>query len=312
MATFREHIAHILSKGVATTNRFEVQIGVPAALQKKLRELNSESSGGGGGSLSNILISTILPKSKNTSRSGSLSIMVDEIPLPGKTLPTTDIRYNSDVYRMPYGSLYDTQTIVFGCTSDMYEKFVIDLWLDCIFDPNNHEIEYQDQYATTIKINFLDKQDRTVHSVTWEDAYPIAIDPVQLSNSNASEYAKISATFTFKRWKPAYEFNDPSSVSGLSQTPLGPFITPILSNPIVQGALETLEEFTGIDLEGEGVAIYNQIDSIMKGATGTSINKLSSILNGILSDIESNSKLSTSDQRNLVELVQRLLGKLKG
>tara|TARA_B100000929_G_scaffold290599_1_gene284887 strand:- start:44656 stop:45615 length:960 start_codon:yes stop_codon:yes gene_type:complete len=319
MPDFRERIEHIMKKGVATNNRFQVIIPIPQSIISRINELENIPERRDSGSPSpsspiDAVKTFFVPEDKSQKNMAkALDLMIDETPLPSKNLATTEIRYNGDFYKIPYATLYEEQEFSFLCSRDMFEKMIIDMWMDFIFDPIKHEISYMDEYSTDITLNLLDEQDNVTYSVVFRDAFPITCNSIPLSNQTRDEFANVSTAFAFKRWENANNnITIDDGVNSLSQTPLGPLVTPILANPAVQEALSVFEDTTGIDLDGEAANIYNMIDDVIKGATGTSTNKLASLLNSFKFDINQNGKLSSQDQGNLIKLVDNAIDKLKG
>lgn len=314
MATLQQFISHVSKHGLATTNRFRVVIPLPEMLDRKTANVNQEKTSSIFGSDVIKFVQSYVG-SGTTEISRGLDIMVEESPLPAKTLATTEIKYNSDFQKIPYYNVYDDLRFSFRCSKDMYEKNIIDEWMNTIFNPVTHEIEYYDNYVTNITIEQLNNQDNVVYSVILKGAYPMICNEIPLSNNERDTYALLSVNFAYSRWIRVGEDEDlDESQSGLadalSQTPLGPSVTPILSNPAVERGLEVLEANTGIDLEGEAVNIYNQIDGIVRGTTGTSINKSISILNGIKGQISVNGEITDQQQAELIDIVDKILDKL--
>jgi hypothetical protein len=241
-----------------------------------------------------------------------LDIMVESTDIPGKNLTTTEIKYNGDFYKVPYAVVYETQQIMFKCSRDMYEKNIIDDWMNLIFDPTTHEVAYMDDYATNIIINQLNEQDEIVYSIILKDAFPTMCAPMTVSNEDRDTYARLQCQFMYRRWIRAEEnVNNGNGVSSLTQTPFGPIVAPFLSNPAVQRALDTVENQTGLDLEGEAVNIYNGIDEVVRNTTGSSVNRSASVLEGMKAQIGTNGKISNDQKGKLIGKVDDILSNLR-
>jgi hypothetical protein len=165
--------------------------------------------------------------------------------------------------------------------------------------------------SPSIEIQQLNELDQVTHKVIIKDAFPVDISTMQLSNESNDEYHKISVTFAYRKWTTA-EVTQPSGVGSLAQTPLGPFTTPILSNPAVQRGIDFVETqfLGGASLEGEAVDIYNMVDDVVKNTTGQSTNKSASLLNGIKANLDLNNVISSDQKAQLIGLIDGTLDKL--
>lgn len=311
MSTTQEHFAHILKHGLARSNRFQILIPLPNSL---LSDTSNESQQKTSTWFNNDVIRLI------SSFSGSgpeitrgLDLMIESTELPGKNLNTTDVRYNGDFYKLPYAVVYPMQQFTFKVSGDMHEKNIIDEWVNRIYNPVTHEVAYMDDYCVNITINQLDEYDRIVYSVLLRDAFPTMVNPLTVSNEEMNQFHKLVTMFSYRRWERVGEKENTADngVDSLSQTVLGPILTPILSNPVVKEALTVFENATGIDLEGEAVGIYNQIDQILRQTTGGSINSTVGIIEQIKASIGLNGKLTNIQKAELIQIVNKVLTSLK-
>jgi|SRR5690554_2432273 len=315
MASFQDHIQYLIKHSLARTNRFQVIIPLPRALQDMVADPESDNERGFAeriiGTEGVKIVKSFLGGGTEITR--GLDVMVESTDIPGKNLTTTEIKYNGDFYKIPYSVVYETQQFMFKCSRDMYEKNIMDEWMNLIFDPTKHEIAYMDDYATDITINQLNEQDQIVYSVILKDSFPIMCAPMTVSNEDKDTYARLQCQFMYRRWIRADDnINDADGVSSLTQTPLGPIVAPFLSNPAVQRALDTVKNQTGLDLEGEAVNIYNGIDNIVKSTTGSSINRSASLLEGMKAQIGSNGKISADQKGKLIGKIDDILSNLRG
>ena len=309
--SLQRYIAHITKYSVARTNRFQVLIPLPAAMQSKISEANQSK-------LNTILNSDIIKVlssyigGSSTDVTRGLELMCEQTELPGKAITTADVKYNGDFIKLPYSVVYAAQQFTFTVSRDMYEKNVIDEWMNLIYNPVTHEIGYHDDFVSNIIVNQLDMNDNVVHSILLRDAYPMITNPLVVSNAESDQAHKLMSMFAYRRWERISEAeNDTTDVTRLAETPLGPYVAPILSNPAVQKALEVFEANTGIDLEGEAVAVYNQLDGIVTATTGTSVNKTASLIEQIRARTLNNNKISSQQKAELIELIDTLLNNLR-
>lgn len=311
MSNKQEHFAHVLKHGLSRSNRFQILIPLPQALLGK--SANIEQSKTSTSMFGDVikLISSFNGTSTEVTR--GLDLMIESTELPGKNLNTSDIRYNGDFYKIPYSVVYPAQQFTFRVSRDLHEKNLIDEWMNKIYNPITHEVAYMDDYCTNITINQLDEQDRIVYSVLLRDAFPMMCNPLNLSNEESNQFHRLATMFAYRRWERVGEgenMGQTGLLGSLSQTVLGPIVTPILSNPVVKEALSTFEGYTGINLEGEAVGIYNQINQVLLQTTGTSINDTAGLIGQIRAGIAVNGKLNNTQKAELIQIATGVLGAL--
>lgn len=309
MSSTNEHFAHILKHGLAKNNRFQVIIPLPPALQSQTSNVLQEKASSILGEDVVSMVKSFVGGSNEITR--GLDMMIEQTILPGKNIVTSDIRYNSDYYKLPYGVVYEAQSFTFRSSKDLHEKNILDKWMELIFNPVTHEVAYMDDFATNIVINQLDEQDNVVYTVILRDAYPTICDSMPLTNEDQDTVHRITCQFMYRRWDKGQTTGSSGLIDSLSQTPLGPYVTPVLSNPAVQKGLEVFEDNTGLDLEGEAVNIYNQVDSIVRETTDTSINQSVSIIENIKASTKVNGRVSNDQKAKVIGVIDNALGGLR-
>lgn len=316
MATLLQSVKHVTKHGLARTNRFNVIITLPTQLQEILNKKNGKDDDKEGNFLEDTigefgvnLVKAYLGSGVEVVR--GLDIMCESAEFPGKSLSTSETKYNSDYINMPYGITYAPVTITFVVSRDFLEKNIIDRWQNLIIDPVTHDVGYFEEYVSpVIEIQQLNEQDKVTHKVQIVDAFPSEITSMALSNADSDTYHRMSVTFIYRAWNND-KIEQPTGVAALSETPLGPLVTPILGNPAVQKAMGFVEEQFDIDsLEGEAVEIYNQVDGIVRNTTGQSTNKSVGLLNGIKAQTDLNQFISSDQKAKVFELIDGTIGRL--
>lgn len=312
MAKYKEHMRSIIEKGFARPNRFNVIIELPSVLVEPPRnsvgnviidEVSNRSNFFKKGAE---LVRDILGKSGLTR---NISLSTEQTELPGKNLSTVDIKYNGDYFKLPYGQVYSVHPFTFRVSQDMYEKTIIDQWMNTIYNPELHVLGYYDDIVSRVTIEQLDLNDNVVESIILYDAFPIVVNPLVLSDADNNSIHKLFVQFAYKKWGKTEDEATGGLYGALAQTPLGPFVSPILSNPLVQRGLEVLEKQTGLDLEGEAVDIYNQVDSVVRNTTGASINESVNVLNKVKVDLDMNTRVSIPNKNTITGVVDKVLSR---
>jgi hypothetical protein len=167
----------IASKGLASSNKFEVAISFP-----------------------------------NSARPRDLELMCDTVSIAGKTiLSTPEIHYGvrrEVAYNAP---TFDPLTLTFYCTEELSEKKLLDEWQNMIVQHSNpqnsnggnFDIAYYDTYAKDAKIvvTKLDVSGEPVYKHEYREVYPKIVSQVELSHATSSGPMKVSATFNYIYWK---------------------------------------------------------------------------------------------------------------
>ena len=141
-------ITKITKTGVAKTNRFEVRISPPKALQEFKND----------GEL--------------------VSLYCDISNLPGMSIITKGLRLFGPAYQRPVSSEFNGEAInmTFYLDRDMRVKAFFDAWMFRTVDPNSFNVNYAENYTATIKIFQLDENDKATYTVSLEDAFKCRVN----------------------------------------------------------------------------------------------------------------------------------------
>ena len=135
------------------------------------------------------------------SNSGKFTVYrCEAAQLPGRTLATADQRIYGPTEKYPYQTTYEDLELTFIVTSDMVEKYLFDSWIEKINPSSTNNFEYKYDYSTTITVNQYDSTDELVYSADFIEAYPIAINQLDLDWSQNDSYHKLTVVFAYTRW----------------------------------------------------------------------------------------------------------------
>lgn len=300
-----ELLQGLKQNGVARTNRFRVDINLPSTFTQYANTTETQAN-----SILSAIAGTLRLLNNSQRVQRTLSLMCETTQLPGKSFNTNEMKYNAEQFKVPYSVAFDVQRFVFYSSADLYERSIIDLWMDFILNMETHTIKYMDEYVTNITIHQLDVLDRPIYSIKLIDAYPVQLSPAELSHASQNGVARVDCGFAYKRWEVVNHNKDTSVLGGLEKTIFGPALSEVLTDPYVKKGLDVLKR-SGLNLEDEALAVYNQIDDLLSNVTGMSANKLNSLLNSIKSDTAGNDKLSTSQKTQLSDLIDNIISGVK-
>ena len=171
-------ISEVNSRGLARPSRFEVFILPPPGL----------------GSL--------------TGSGRFVSLMCESASLPAMTVSTKPFRIYGASYQRPISSDFngDGITLSFYIDNQMEVKSFFDAWMFKIVNPNSFNVSYQKDYVSQIKISQLDEKNNEKYSVYLEDAFPRAINVLDLNMGLTNQVHKLNITFAYRRWFPESDF----------------------------------------------------------------------------------------------------------
>lgn len=136
----------------------------------------------------------------------TLSLRCESALLPGRTLSTSDLRIYGPTEKFPYQSSYEDATLTFIVTDSMTEKLFFNQWMEIINPQDTWNFEYKKNYVMDIQIEQYDNMDNVTHTVKLIDAFPIAVNQLDLNWSSQNDYHKLSVVFAYTYWqKPKSE-----------------------------------------------------------------------------------------------------------
>lgn len=135
--------------------------------------------------------------SGGTTGKSDMTLLCDSVSFPGKTIDTIDYNLYKNKYKVPIGYSYSDVNIVFNLTQNYLAKDALDSWQNSIINNDSYLLNYDIVYKKDVIIYQLDELDRTIYKVKLREAYPVQVDPIELSNQNENAITTISALFAF-------------------------------------------------------------------------------------------------------------------
>jgi hypothetical protein len=135
---------------------------------------------------------------RGTSR--MLTMRCENAELPGRTIATTSMKIYGVEEKFPYMSSYNDMSLTFIVSDNMKEKKFFDAWLNWINPNSNYNMKYKQDYSVALRINQYDVKNKVSYSVDLVDAFPIAVNGMDLSWS-ADGYHKVTVTFAYTSWR---------------------------------------------------------------------------------------------------------------
>ena len=168
-----------------------------------LNDILSEFHSDNGYAIPNRFEVLITAPGSNSAESRKVSMRCETVLIPGRNLNTlTD--------GMPYGptreivdgvTYAEDITMTFQASSGLDERVFFEKWQELAFNPQTWNVGYYNDYARTIEIYLLDRQDQRRYGVKLIEAFPKTIAGTDLNQGSNDEIIKTSVTFSFRYWE---------------------------------------------------------------------------------------------------------------
>lgn len=310
MSDSNEFIAQIMKRGIAKKNRFRVTIPLP-------QEIFNENGTKNDKPLSQTNIDGIYRGIKVVSAffgglpeaARSLQAMCYMAGIPSVGVETTQLTQNGNHIKIPTNKAQNDIDFTFFLPKDFYERKVMDSWKNLIIDPYTSKVGYYEDFICDICIEQLDDKGNTVHKVFLFEAMPTLFSQIDLDKSSQDTFQQFNITFSYNKLLTATEYE--------KRTNRDDFLPFGIVDALASGQWETAAQKSGQlwrklqqgNLTGEGLFIRQQIDEMLKDATGVSINDFEIISVGMKRDIQNNPRLTDQDKSQLVGMLDNLVKK---
>lgn len=165
--------ARISQFGITRPNRFLVEMVPPAAL------------------------APLMPPSIQE----RLAIQCEVAQLPGKTFSTHEHRIYGPLRKFPYVATFTSAIdLTFRVGTDYRERSLFDEWQNIVMNQSTNMFGYYKEYVTDFLIHQFNENDERIYSVELIEAWPEAIQAVELSSQTQNTYNRQTITFAFRQW----------------------------------------------------------------------------------------------------------------
>lgn len=174
MTRIDELQARIGRFGITRPNRFQVELSAPPALP------------------------SLIPRE----RIERLAIQCEVAQLPGKSFSTQEQRIYGPVRKFPYTATFTSNIeLTFRVGTDYLERSIFDEWQNTVMNRSTNMFGYYKEYVTDLIIHQFDTEDERIYSVKLFEAWPEAIQPIELSAETTNTYNRQTITFAFRQWE---------------------------------------------------------------------------------------------------------------
>jgi hypothetical protein len=130
-------------------------------------------------------------------------LLCESVQLPGKRIATMESFVTHKAIKKPYSYLVDEVTLTFILTNDYYAKKYFDSWQALVVNQDSLKLNYKSDYVTDITLQQLTSSNDIIpaYSVKLKNAFPIAVNAIELSNSVENSLLQCSVTISFDDWE---------------------------------------------------------------------------------------------------------------
>lgn len=120
--------------------------------------------------------------------------------IPGTTFEVATYKAYGPNKPIPTRRNYETAQFVIYCTNTFYEKPLFDAWMELI-NPRaaGWDFAYKDDYTVDMNVIQLDQTNKIVYTAQYQNAFPIAVEPMPLS-WESDDIHTLSVIFAYDKY----------------------------------------------------------------------------------------------------------------
>lgn len=227
-----------------------------------------------------------------------LNAFCESASIPGRSFLTLEHGTTRQVTKRPYSFINDDVTLTFLVTNDFYMKNIFDKWMKHVVNDETGKIYYKSQYVSDMTIMVLDTEHDIVYKCQLQNAYPIAMTAIELSNASENQLIRVSVTMTYDNFTTnSTYFSLATSLADLKNALSFP-------NPLMPSL-----PFSPFGDLGD------QAETVLAGLKSELAGELSGVLNSITSSIRDKitgnaTSITTPYEGSLGSIVSQLSGKV--
>ncbi len=127
-----------------------------------------------------------------------LTAFCEKTSLPSYQYQTDTQRIYGPQFKFPHMPEWNDITMSFMMGTDMNEKYFFEAWQYMVMDPVSNNFNYQKEYTCDIDIVTFDDKDEANYYTSLIDAWPVAVNEINLASDDNNSVAKLQVTFTYK------------------------------------------------------------------------------------------------------------------
>lgn len=337
----KDFLALVQKQNIARTNRFKITFNLPAKLgaassgragstnQGTIQfaswedKVSSDAAAAARAAIGESNTQGNGNHASDSTRTISLTCLMVDIPAYQET--NTEISYGHYARKVANGRQYGDVSTTFLITGNYAEKTLFDSWHNIIVDETQHAVNFYDDYISSIVVECLDNQDKTVYQFTLKEAWPSAVGAIRLDRTSQNAQMVLDVNWTFHTVQYGKE-SDSGNLGKTAGTGIPPGIVPGQGSgknrlfPIpgidqfsdaVKTTVNTVKEFK-TQLEGV-LAVAKDVREQVRDAKMQVLDGVK-VLNGVVKDVKAIKNIPNdvrNEVLNVVRDTKNQLGSLK-
>ena len=185
--------------GLARGNRFALWITHPSTTMDSLLNTSKEKISG--------LAKLVGRPNYMEHNARDMYMLCESVQIPGKRIVTMEQPISHFTAKKPYTMLTEEIALTFLLTNDYHVRKYFDEWMHMTVDSRDFQTYYKTHYCKDIIIQQLtpkgvenNMEDYVAYSIRLQDAFPLAISAIDLTNTAESASLSMTVTMAYTTW----------------------------------------------------------------------------------------------------------------
>lgn len=192
MQSFHGQFLNHFNKGMMKPNRYMIEFNLPAGVGdtddwEMIGDFASDSS--------------MRTEQMRLNRTGGVNIKCHTAMFPQRTIQTTELKQNTNPYRVPHSAIYDPVTFSFYADAEGDTRHFFDVWQQAAINIRNHTLNFYREFVSDVKMYSLDESGRPRYGIKLIEAYPLSVGAMDISYAQANNFQNVVCTLTYRYWE---------------------------------------------------------------------------------------------------------------
>lgn len=180
-----------LYRGIATPNRYKIRLHPPAGISVFTEGVSPFAQ-----------VEHYRSANNYINHNGMVEMMATQVGLPSRLFDMMEIRTYGVKQRLPFSiSTSEMITIMFTGSSWLAERHYLELWQNIVANVGSNSMNYPDEYLGSVEIILLDREGNESYVVILDDAFPQAVQQIDLNYSSNNIPLFVPSNWSFKTWR---------------------------------------------------------------------------------------------------------------
>lgn len=193
MQSFHGQFLTHFNKGMMKPNRYVIEFNLPQGIDRASPSLSKMSQPAAEDRLRQM--------SSSYNGRGGINIKCHTAMFPQRTIQTSELKQNTNPYRVPHSVIYDPVTFSFYADATGDTRRFFDTWQSAAVNIENHTLNFYDEFVTPVTISAMDEAGRKTYSVRLFEAYPLSVGAMDISYAQANNFQNVVCTLAYRYWK---------------------------------------------------------------------------------------------------------------